>query len=529
MHPRTSLRSRLLLAPLAASLACTVQPGDTDSETTATTPPSSDPSTTSDTGDLPTTGEPGETGETGETGSTGDPVPTTGETTDPTATGETTDTTTGDEPVYQPIVCPDPNPFSPGPNSVSVQGTLLQSDEHWTADNVYLIFDDFKVTHHVLTIDPGTVICMSNTAQLFVGDGGPDPGEIHINGTAEAPVTITSFASSMDPNLPDYPHRGIKFDTYQQSTISYLNVWYGGGAQWAFELTNTARDDESMEQPTKPLLLDHVTIGGVRSKGLRIGPEAGIDAASSITLTDFAPDPNSPAPDAVAELNYYAEKSVMAAFTYDKATIPPEAQKIRLVTSAPPLILDHDVEITDGGLPYYTEFGPLSIDAENDQSSATLTIGPGVTMHMRGLINVGDAHEGNLVINGTAERPVVLTSAEPTPGPGDWGGILFNVFDPTISKIEHAQILYGGLSNPMDTHVGRCGEDFQGTLMIFGTGMPYDGPAISDTEIAFSPSSGIVSNASDSMVQLSTDYADPALNITFHDIAGEDLVIGPCI
>lgn len=54
----------------------------------------------------------------------------------------------------------------------------------------------------------------------------------------------------------------------------------------------------------------------------------------------------------------------------------------------------------------------------------------------------------------------------------------------------------------------------------------YPGPAISNTKIAHSASNGITADASNTNGVLSTNYAKP--DITFEDIAQQNLVVGPC-
>ncbi|HEY1533178.1 MAG TPA: hypothetical protein VGF76_04145, partial [Polyangiaceae bacterium] len=221
---------------------------------------------------------PGEAGATGEAGEAGS---------HPGAAGSGGGTTL--PPAPKATLCPEPDPISPkNANSVSVQDVVLMADAHWTADKVYLIGDDFKIEHHTLTVDAGTTICEFNGGKIYVGQG-IDPGEIHLNGTADKHITITGFPSADDATKLDAPIGGIQFDTYEGSILSYVDVWYGGpgggGGSWAFERTDTAQGNDQVT----PLLVDHLTIGEVQSKGFRVGTPNGVAAKSSITFTGFAP------------------------------------------------------------------------------------------------------------------------------------------------------------------------------------------------------------------------------------------------
>jgi hypothetical protein len=182
------------------------------------------------------------------------------------------------------------------------------------------------------------------------------------------------------------------------------------------------------------------------------------------------------------------------------------------------------------GLPYWYTDMNLIISGVDDNTPATLTLDPGVTLHMTGQLRVGDKHEGNLVAVGTAAKPIVLTSAQATPASGDWEGIAFlgSFINPKVSKLDNVQILWAGVDVLQSSlHVGRCGDDFSAAVELFGEGA-YDGPSISNTLIAHSLSNGLVAEASNTNTTLATDYSKAALKISFDDIALEKLIIDAC-
>lgn len=443
-----------------------------------------------------------------------------------------TDGGTADLP--KPVFCPEANPFSPkNPNSVVISDVVLKADTTWTSDKVYLIGDDFKVEGHTLTVEAGTTICLYQKGKIYVGEG-IDPGEIHLNGTADKPIVITAPPSASDPTKPDVFHMGIKMDTYQGSTLSHVNIWYGGpgggGASWAFELTDTAHGTPDAK---KPFLVDHLTVGAVQSKGIRIGTPLGIADGSAIQLAGFVtPDASGPALDAAAEIEIGSTKSVAKAINIAGATIPAGAKHVNLFTIAADGMVSTDTDLVDFGLPYlYRNHLILQIAGpQNDPVGATLTVHEGVTLNMDGALIIGGTSGtamGNLIVAGTTAKPVVFGSAKDAPASGDWEGLYFvgGQYDPAKSKIDNAQINYAGVdaSDPLQVnhHVGRCGAFIVGALMIDGsTTAPYAGLAITNTKIAHSKSDGIASAGS--MVGfLSTDYNKP--DITFADIAGKTL------
>jgi hypothetical protein len=435
----------------------------------------------------------------------------------------------------QPVLCPEANPFAPkNPSSVVVSDTVLQTDTTWTADKVYLIGDDFKIQGHKLTVEAGTTICLYQRGKIFVGQG-IDPGEIHLDGTAAKPIVITAAPSASDPTKPDVFHRGIQLDTYQGSTISHVNVWYGGpgggSASWAFELTDTAHGTPDAK---KPLLVDHLTVGAVQSKGIRVGTTLGVADGSAIRFTGFVPPAASaPAVDATVELEISASQSFAKAFDFAGAPIPDAAKHVALRIASSEGKITASTELVDFGLPYLWKNHLVMQVAgpQDDPVGPTLTIHEGVTLKMDGALIVGGTSgtaNGNLVVAGTEGKPVVFTSTSDTPASGDWEGFFFvgDHYDPAKTKIDHAQISYAGIDGSngqqVNHHVGRCGTNFVGAVMIAGTGgVPYSGPSIANTKIAHSKSDGIVSDANTTGGFLQTSYARP--DVTFDDIAGKTL------
>ena len=111
---------------------------------------------------------------------------------------------------------------------------------------------------------------------------------------------------------------------------------------------------------------------------------------------------------------------------------------------------------------------------------------------------------------------------------GSWFG-LYVTRSPAPKAAWVPYSLDGSNGQQVNQHVGRCGANFVGAVMITGSGgTQYDGATITNTKIAHSKSDGIVSDANNSGGFCKTDYAQPALNVTFDDIAGQQLRNGAC-
>ena len=429
-----------------------------------------------------------------------------------------------------PIFCPVADPFAPNlpANAVLVQDAVLPADAHWTKDKVYLVGQHLEITKHKLTIDAGTIVCLYQQGAISVGE--IDPGEIHFNGTPSEHVVITTTADANDPKKPAAFHGGVSLNNWNGSSLSYLDIWYGGpgggSGAFAFSLPGTSGNGTN-----KGFLVDHLTLGMLQTRGLEIGTQNGIDAASNIHITGYAPvDPNGPALYEVVNAEVRALTNLTSTnLVIDAANVPAASRWIKIETNVTPGEIDRNAELHDLGVPYQY-LGALSVVDVSGGTTPTWTIHEGVTLQLDTGISTGyfpASAKGNLVVLGTPQKPVIFTSNAATPAAGDWYGLTFGdgLFDAGITKLDNLHILYAGNANGV--YASRCGEQVHGVITIGGSGS-YAGPAISNTLIAHSPTNGIVSSANQNGAKLTTDYAADA-SITFMDIAMMSYVTGGCM
>ncbi|HTT11271.1 MAG TPA: hypothetical protein VMG60_10315 [Burkholderiaceae bacterium] len=116
-----------------------------------------------------------------------------------------------------------------------------------------------------------------------------------------------------------------------------------------------------------------------------------------------------------------------------------------------------DLTIHDRGVPVRIQTGGLSVaPSGNSTTPVTLTVEPGVTVKFpkanattpgaRVIFGTNGSVSNNLVgvLNavGTADKPIVFTSGEANPAPGDWVGLWLDTA--TGSKLENVEISYAG-------------------------------------------------------------------------------------
>src|SRR5690606_14622030 len=126
------------------------------------------------------------------------------------------------------------------------------------------------------------------------------------------------------------------------------------------------------------------------------------------------------------------------------------------------------------GVPYVLGT-PLYLNPASDGPPSTLTIEPGVTVRFSGdgseggiFIGSSPERQGVLVARGTAEAPIVFTSAKETQAAEDWMGLYFRYSPATGNVIEHARIEYaGGFSGAQGFGCGPI-ENHASVLLLAG-------------------------------------------------------------
>jgi hypothetical protein len=405
-----------------------------------------------------------------------------------------------------PVFCPEKNPFQPTlPNAVQVTDSVLSQDTTWTADKVWLVGSVLDPDGHTLTVEAGTMVCFYNNGGIVVG--ATNASEIHVNGTADKHVTFTG--TSDDGKTPNF-WPGVGINGFKSSTLSYLDIFYsgpsGGGSSYALDIMPTAGGDA-------PLGLDHVLVSQVQSKGIKIdnwdqNVWDGV-AKGDLTFDGYFPvDQNTPALGPAFDFDsVFVQKLSAQNFHVNVGAIPADSAFVQLEPSQGGGI-GADTTWGDLGLPYRLPSDGLAV--VGDQAPGPkLTLGAGVTVQMKGDIVLGDPAStsyANLVLAGTAAKPVTLTSAEKNPAPGDWGAIYFvtGAYDAAISKIDYAKISYGGTSTKTIQQCPGQGA-VVGMVEIDGQGS-YDGPSITNSAFESSADRAIAAELNDAG-KLTNDYS----------------------
>lgn len=339
------------------------------------------------------------------------------------------DTDGGDEtPV--PSKCPTPT----GP-AVEHQGTIA-ADETW-GPGLHRVKSMVTVGKKAtLTIAPCAVVKMAAGTRFLVG--GTVAGEesfLVASGKADEPIVIEAETDTKWNDLLVYPKGKV--------TLAYTTLRGGGGPDGRDGATLHLFGDANAP-PQALASVDHVTIEGSERYGVYMETHGAFTSDSH---------------DLVVRGSGEMPVRTTAATAYSVPTgkyTGNATDAMRLVGSQGYDMVTESTVFHDRGVPYVVggDRALPEIPIVGANGPATLTLEAGVTLKFitsdrasgiwvdRGTSNV--AAKGILKIAGTADRKVTLTSAEATPKPGDWVGIVFGNQPSSENSIENAVIEYAG-------------------------------------------------------------------------------------
>lgn len=364
---------------------------------------------------------------------------------------------------------------------------LLSDDEVWTAEgSPHVVSFAVRVREgQRLTIEPCAVVRVASGLSIEVSDG----GELVAEGSATQPIRIERQSA-------DAPWAELLVRDDASARLAYVTL-AGGGAPSTSPLDRVASlritADPNEDVPVRQTLrVDHVTIRDSASLGAMLDGVVGFtDDSRDLVIEGGASAPLRVWQRGVQTIptgSYTgnADDQILLERGYGRATI------------------DGSVTIRDRGVPYHV-VSNLTVGATGTPNvEGTLVIEPGVTLRfdadtllaMAGTdgAGMGDLALGSLQAVGTAERPIVFTSAAESPAAGDWGGLVFNGV-PSGSRIEHAVLAYAGGGNGIAS--ASCGNGMgsasdEAAVTITGWDAMPSASFIQSTRIEHSPRFGIV-------------------------------------
>jgi hypothetical protein len=309
----------------------------------------------------------------------------------------------------------------------------VEADQTWAAGIHHIKFSVGVRKNATLTLEPCAVVRVAPNYGIQVGTGNVgDGGTLIAKGTADRPVVIERLTTAW-ADVVVFPKGKVD--------LAYTRIVGGGAAGSRGGALLHIYGDQY--QPLQALAkLDHVTLDGGAKYGLVTEGHGGLDPAS----TDLVIKGSAQMPAFLTAPSL----GTLPIGTYTGNT----TDAIRVSGTSAGEILEQDVAIHNRGVPYVVggegRFGELSVVGVTG-TVPTLTIEAGVTI--RFIKNGGLFAEratstsparAAIVIKGTTDKPVVLTSDEGAPAAGDWRGLWFGGVPSDKNNIEYARIEYAG-------------------------------------------------------------------------------------
>lgn len=317
-------------------------------------------------------------------------------------------------------------------------------DEVWTAaESPHVVEYDVNVRGgHKLTIEPCAEVLLKKGRHIHVAyPGTPNiGGTLLAEGTASTPIRFAGFEGENWASL--YVH------TPGTARLAYVTLEDGGGGDFEDGATIDVLGDSVL--PADPaLFVDHVTVKGSTGTGVWMQRGSTFIAGSrDLTITGSGNDEH-PFP---MQLEEHAIDALPSG-TYTGNRI----DELLLRTSGMGIAgsgLTVDATLHDRGVPYrmgLSRADNFIVGPTGGGPAATLTIEAGVVMRfaketafrVQTFISEEPAAAAVRAL-GTADRPIVFTSAADTPAPGDWRGFWFGGIPLDTNVLDHVRIEYAG-------------------------------------------------------------------------------------
>jgi hypothetical protein len=329
------------------------------------------------------------------------------------------------EPLPVPSRCAEPT------GAPTQHGKNIETDETWGAGVHDVIFDIGIRKNATLTIEPCAVVRVVASRGFIMGTvNAGDGGKLVAKGKADLPIVFEGKDGARWTSLLVYPQG--------QADLAYVTLKDAGATGSRGGAALHVVGDQT--KPVQELAtVDHVTIEGSLKYGAYLESRGAFTKASNNLIVKGSGN------------------AAVRAAAPTLSTVPTgkytgnAIDAIRIGND----IIEQDVTIHDRGVPYVVggdgQFNEMSVMGK-DGTAPVLTIEAGVTLKF-GKLNSGlyierfsttSPARGVLRVLGTADRPVVFTSNEPTPAAGDWVGIVFRGIPNPQSKIDYARVEYAG-------------------------------------------------------------------------------------
>ena len=321
-------------------------------------------------------------------------------------------------------------------------GDIL-TDEVWSAaDSPHIVEDDVSVREGAtLTIEPCASVLIAATKRIEVAyPFTPNTGRLIAEGSPSKHIRFSGLNGAR--------WGSVHVAAPGTARLAYVDFEDGGGDVFEHGATLVALGDGEVP-PAPVLFVDHVTVRRSRGTGIWLQQRSAFAPGSTdLTVTESGDD----------EAPYPLEVSDQALDSLPSGSYTGNKRDEILVRTEGDGTagsgVTSDTTLRDLGVPYHmgdSEGDHFTIGGGADGKVVTLTIEAGVVMKfepktgfMVQLFSTEDPATAIVRALGTADKPIVFTSASPTPAPGDWRGLWFGGIPQAANVLDHVRIEYAG-------------------------------------------------------------------------------------
>jgi len=323
--------------------------------------------------------------------------------------------------------------------TVTVHSSNVTANETWAGDGVtHRVPNGFTISGNaILTIQPCAIVALGQGATINVG------GTSHLVAAGTSSTRFVTFKRDVATQAWG-TIRGVSETSLIDLNWTFLNG--GGNFGGMGDPTIAAFGSGYFVAPTPVIHVNNVTIQGSQGVGVYLDANAAFTGDSQ--LLQITGSGGRPVNTTMMSLGSLPTGSYVGNATDEILIFGPNANVFA------------DMTVQDLGVPVRIAYGAMSIaPAGGATAPVTLTLKPGVIFKFP---RIGQSGPGarvafgtngnppnNLVgvLNavGTAAKPIVFTSGETTPAPGDWVGLWLNTANG--SRLDYVEISYAGAAS----------------------------------------------------------------------------------
>jgi hypothetical protein len=355
----------------------------------------------------------------------------------------------------------------------------ITADETWTAATGPHRVPTGIMLEATVTIEPCAVVLVGKQATITVGNTPMKNGKIVAHGAVDVaadgsvsarPITF----DALDPAAPWGQVNVISVGSLDLSVVAFKNggdLVVGEPGTLLIQGNAGGTVDGEIVRNAK---LDRVLVEGSKSYGINLNAWGTFTQDSTAVWIRNSGSDKYPAPIRI-------EPGIAGTLPKTLKTTGNHREEILMTTSK---TFMRDDTFLSLGIPYRM-VGAMYVGSSVDGKNVTLTIEPGVTLGFdtsagSGMY-VGNAPKrlGNLVAKGTADAPIVFTSAKDAKAAGDWMALYFRYYATSGSQISHAKIEYAGADSSTSGYgCGPQDANNDSAIIIAGQGTnEQDGPS----------------------------------------------------